>query len=176
MLIPVIYCIYKVYESNIIDEQEKLYEHLTNITPLTKGILFIVLAAITESLLYIFIKTTDLGNNPWNSVLVTYGLAAIIYGVYYIYENWNKIGEKLKEKKNEILFVILVNMFIASFGYGFRFLSIPNVDAVIHSVISYTGIGMSIIYNLIFNVEKMTSHKIGYLLGLISSLIIFQKI
>jgi len=79
-IIPVVLSIYSIYKEN-----GDLHEAFSNMNDRTKGMLFILLAAITESLLYIFIRTTDLGTNIFNGVLVTYGLAAVLYGIYYLY-------------------------------------------------------------------------------------------
>ena len=171
MLIPVVYSIYTIYSEN-----GDKHEGFTNMSNKTRGIILIILAAITESLLYLFVKTTDLGHNPWTSVLAAYGLAAILYGIYYLYNKRNDLTKIYNDNKKELLYVVLANMFIASFGYGFRFLSIPKVEPVIFSMLSYTGVFMAIIYGLIFKLEVMSLRKIISLLVLFVSLIIFQKL
>jgi hypothetical protein len=75
-----LFSIYSIYKEN-----DNKHEGFSNISNKTKGILLILLAAITESLLYLFVKTTDLGDNLWTPVFATYGLAAILYGIYYLY-------------------------------------------------------------------------------------------
>jgi drug/metabolite transporter (DMT)-like permease len=171
MIIPVVLSIYSIYS-----DKDKLKEVFTNIDDRTKGILFILLAAITESLLYIFIKTTDMGTNIFNAVLVTYGLAGILYGAYYLYNNRDELKEAYENNRNELLYMILGNIMIAGLGYGFRFLSIYHVDPVVFSILSYTGVIMSIVYGLLFKLEEMTTKKIVSLISLFISLVIFQKL
>jgi drug/metabolite transporter (DMT)-like permease len=67
-------------------------------------------------------------------------------------------------------------MFIGTLGYGFRFLSIPKVEPVIFSMLSYTGIFMAIIYGLLFRLEIMSIRKVVSLFILFISLIIFQRL
>jgi drug/metabolite transporter (DMT)-like permease len=171
MLIPVVYSIYSIYSEN-----GDKHEGFTNMSNRTKGIILIILAAVTESLLYLFVKTTNLGDNPWTSVLTAYGLAAILYGIYYLYNKRNDLTKIYNDNKKELLYVVLANMFIASFGYGFRFLSIPKVEPVIFSMLSYTGIFMAIIYGLLFKLEIMSIRKVASLFILFVSLIIFQRL
>ncbi len=171
MLIPVVLSIYSIYKEN-----GDKHEGFSNMSDRTKGILLIFLAAITESLLYLFVKTTDLGHNPWTAVLATYGLAAILYGIYYLYNKRNELVETYNKNKKQLLYVVLANMFIGSLGYGLRFLAIPKVEPVIFSMLSYTGVFMAIIYGLLFKLEIMSLRKIISLLVLFVSLIIFQKL
>jgi drug/metabolite transporter (DMT)-like permease len=171
MLIPVVLSIYSIYKEN-----GDKHEGFINMSNKTKGIFLILLAAITESLLYLFVKTTDLGDNPWTPVLATYGLAAILYGIYYLYNKRNDLRKIYNDNKKELLYVVLANMFIGTLGYGFRFLSIPKVEPVIFSMLSYTGIFMAIIYGLLFKLEVMSIRKVVSLFILFISLIIFQKL
>jgi drug/metabolite transporter (DMT)-like permease len=171
MLIPVVLSIYSIYKEN-----DNKHEGFSNISNKTKGILLILLAAITESLLYLFVKTTDLGDNLWTPVFATYGLAAILYGIYYLYNKRNDLTKIYNDNKKELLYVVLANMFIGTLGYGFRFLSIPKVEPVIFSMLSYTGIFMAIIYGLLFRLEIMSIRKVVSLFILFISLIIFQRL
>jgi drug/metabolite transporter (DMT)-like permease len=171
MLIPVVFSIYSIYKEN-----GDKHEGFTNMSNKTRGIILIILAAVTESLLYLFVKTTDLGDNPWTPVLATYGLAAILYGIYYLYNNSGKLKETYDKNKKELIYIVLANMFIGTLGYGFRFMSIPKVEPVIFSMLSYTGVFMAIIYGLLFRLEIMSIRKIISLFILFVSLIIFQRL
>jgi len=74
------------------------------------------------------------------------------------------------------MYVVLGNIMIATLGYAFRFLSIPRVEPVIFSIISYTGIFTVVLYNLLFKLEVIGIKKILSLLSLFVSLVIFQRI
>ena len=162
---PILFSIYKLYSSNKDDTV-----HKQNIY---KGIPLIIISAFTESLLYILIKTSELGNNPWNSLFITHALAAFIFGIYYFYKNnINEIKDELDNgNKKEFIYIILANIIIGFLGYSLRFYSIPRVESTIFSIISYTGILATIFYSVIFKLDTITLPKIGWIITLILSLI-----
>lgn len=172
MLIPILLTVYFIYRQNEIEpyggNDPKQNTHI--------GIPMIIGATITESLLYIFIKMSSIGVNPWNNVLVTYGLAGIMYVAYWLVRNREKAKEIWKEKKQPISRLILLNILIGSFGYGLRFAAITRVPSVIYSGLSYIGIFMAVIYGLYFRVETMSHAKIGGLFALFVWLLVFQFI
>lgn len=185
MILPIILTVYFIYKQNENGKEHTRIEHtaeqqkkMPNNPPqdVGKGIPFIIGAMITESLLYIFIKMSDIGVNPWNNVLVTYGLAGLLYGGYWTYRYGHSAVENWKEKGNEIAKLIAMNVVIGSFGYGLRFASITQLPSVVYSGLSYIGIFMAVIYGLIFKVEPMSETKIGGLVALFVWLIIFQMI
>ena len=166
-LIPVIYSIYHIYG---IGKQEAIGSELK------WGLGMIAISAITESLLYILIKSIDLGNNPWNSLFVSYSLAAILYGIYYIYDNGiDKTRDTIVANKKEVATLVLANMAIGSLGYGLRFWSIPRIPSVTHSIISYTGIFTTVLYSFYLGIEKVNISKIGYL-GMLASSLLAMKL
>jgi len=161
---PILYSIYKLYLNNKDDNQHK--------QNLKVGIPLILLAAFTESLIYITIKTTELGFNPWNSIFITYFFAAIIYTIHYF--NSNKISEIKKlyyDNKPDVHKLIFANMFIGLFGYAFRFMSIKRVPTLLYTVISYTGISSAILFGAYFNLDTINGNKIFWIICLILSLI-----
>jgi drug/metabolite transporter (DMT)-like permease len=171
MIIPVVLSIYSIYKDN-----GNLHEAFTNMSDRTKGTLFVLLAAVTESLLYIFIRTTDMGSNIFTPVLATYGLAAFLYGIYYLYNKKDELRKAYETNRKELIYVILGNIVIAILGYGFRFFAISKVEPVIFSILSYTGIFTVVLYNLLFKLEIIGIKKILSLLSLFVSLVIFQRI
>ncbi len=162
---PILFSIYNLYSSNKEDNVHKQNVY--------KGIPLMIISAFTESLLYILIKTTELGNNPWNSLFITHALAAFLFGFYYLYKNnINEIKDNLHNgNKKEFIYIILANVIIGFFGYSLRFYSIPRVESTIFSIISYTGILATIFYSAIFKLDTITIEKIGWIITLIISLI-----
>lgn len=166
-ILPVIYSIYQIYG---IGKTETLG------VDLQLGLIMIAISAITESLLYILIKSVELGNNPWNSVLVSYSLAAILYGVYYLYNNGLvQTKDTIVANKKEVFILVLLNMLIGSLGYGLRFWSIPRIPSVTHSIISYTGIFTTVLYSFYLGIEKINISKVGYL-GMLASSLLAMKL
>jgi drug/metabolite transporter (DMT)-like permease len=172
MLIPILLTVYFIYRVNEIEP----YTGIKSEQNVRLGIPMIIGAMITESLLYIFIKMSSIGVNPWNNVLVTYALAGIVYTVYWLIANRNTAKETWKNNKGKISRLILMNILIGSFGYGLRFASITQVPSVVYSALSYTGIFMAVVYGLYFQVETMSHTKIGALIALFVWLIAFQFI
>ena len=159
-IFPILFCIYNIYASN--DESTQNFK---------LGIPMIVIAALTESILYILLKSTKLGNNPWNSILVVYGLAAIIYGVFYVGSYSENITNIVINNKKEVSLLILVNIIIGLFGYGLKFFTIPKVDSVTYSIITYTGIFVTLLLSYFFKIESLSITKVFYLFCLFVSLV-----
>jgi drug/metabolite transporter (DMT)-like permease len=182
MLLPILATVYYIYKQNEKNGNENgqsgLHKDLPNNPPqdVRKGIPFIIGAMVTESLLYLFIRMSDIGVNPWNNVLVTYGLAGILYAFYWFYNYSHTVIGHWEENRDEILKLVLANVIIGSFGYGLRFASIKQLPPVVYSGLSYLGIFMAVVYGLIFKLETMSETKIGGLIALFVWLIIFQII
>ena len=146
---------------------------------LTQGTLFMLLSALTESLLYLIIKTTPLGANMWNPILFVY-LGALILGI----TGWT-IGSTLSPALSislqsilspEFAQISIYNALIGMFGYMFRFWSIPRMNTLLYSVLSYTGIITSHIFGYLFFSETLTSQALVYLSLFIVSLITIKLI
>lgn len=169
LLVPVLFCVHQIYDVNKVETNTQ--------QNLALGIPMIVVAAITESFLFLLIRSIDLGNNPWNSLLVSYALSAVLYGIYYVYQYGIKdIQSKWKSNRSEILKLIGANMAIGSFGYGLRFWSIPRLSSVTQAIISYSGIFTTLLYSFLFGFEHYTSSKLMYLVGLVVSLYTMKTI
>ena len=172
MLIPILLTVYFIYRQNEIepytDTKPTQNTHL--------GIPMIIGAMITESLLYIFIKMSSIGVNPWNNVVATYGLAGIMYVAYWLQKNRHTLKKTWTDNKYQISKLVILNILIGSFGYGLRFAAITKVPSVVYSGLSYIGIFMAVIYGLYFRVETMSEAKIGGLVALFAWLLAFQFI
>ena len=160
-IIPILFCIYNIYSADQKSEKQNF----------KLGIPMILLSAITESILYIILKTTDLGTNPWNSILIVYGLAALLYSVYYLYNNTDNIYGIVSNNKKEVGLIILVNIVIGLFGYGLKFATIPKIESTTYSIITYTGILSTLVFSYIFGIESFGTKKLLFIFGLILSLV-----
>lgn len=158
---------------------------------LPQGTLFMLLSALTESLLYLIIKTTSLGANMWNPILFVY-LGALLLGM----TGWTigTIATPFVSLPSSSLFspsqstpfqmilspefaqISIYNAFIGMFGYMFRFWSIPRISTLLYSILSYTGIITSHIFGYLFFGEILTSQSLVYLSLFIVSLITIKLI
>jgi drug/metabolite transporter (DMT)-like permease len=133
-----------------------------------KGLIMILIASITEALIYFYIRKINTKNN-WNHLFLTYFYGTLIILIYYIFKKFNNknkmISNDIENKK--ILLSLVINSIIGSLGYYLRFYATSRLNPFIYAILSYFGIFMSFIYGILFNNEKITLNKI------IGSLLIF---
>jgi drug/metabolite transporter (DMT)-like permease len=146
------------------------------------GFVMMIVAAITEALIYFVVKNIKTDNN-WNQLFIAYFFGAILSSLYifkkYILEE--KSSNKKKEdfeNNSEINFgliglAFIINGLIGSIGYWLRFYSIYRLDPSIYSILSFLGIIMAYVYGILFNNEKLDLFKIsGTILIILSNLLV----
>ncbi len=145
-----------------------------------EGFIMILLAAITEAMIYFQVRNIPTKNN-WNHLFIAYFIGTIILTLYLLYTKYyvvQKEEEKKEEKEflenfidkkdyHKILIALIINGVIGAFGYYLRFFAATRLEPSLYAFLSYIGIFMSFIYCIIFNKEKFT------ILKLIGSLLIF---
>ena len=135
-----------------------------------KGLFMILIASITEALIYFYIRKINTKNN-WNHLFLTYFYGTLIIILYYVFKKNIKIDKDKDIIKNKkILLSLVINSIIGSLGYYLRFYATTRLNTFVYAILSYFGILMSFIYGILFNNEKLTLNKfIGSLLIFISS-------
>jgi drug/metabolite transporter (DMT)-like permease len=118
-----------------------------------EGIIMIILAAITEALIYFVVRRIKTNNN-WNHLFISYFFGAIILTLYYFKSIQNI------EIKSALSLSIIINIFLGLSGYLLRFYAMSNLDAKIYAPLSYFGILMAYIYGIIINKDKITITKV----------------
>jgi drug/metabolite transporter (DMT)-like permease len=133
---------------SIIKNDTKVKEHFWN-----EGIIAAFIAALTEAIIFYFVKNIKTLNN-WNHLFLSYFIGASVLTPYL----WkNIINIKLYSGLSVSL---AVNAFIGLFGYYLRFYAITRLDTYIYAVLSYFGIVMSYVYGVVLNNDKITMQKI----------------
>jgi drug/metabolite transporter (DMT)-like permease len=167
---PVSYFIYNIYRDNS--------QNISNTFPqnLPVGIPMTIISALTESILYIILKSVNLGSNLWNPLFAIYSLSAIFYMIYYIGSLKKNDINKIKEKSNEVLWLVILNIFVGLVGQGLRFWSVTRVSTLFYAVSSYSGIFSTLVLGHYMGIEKTDTKKIMHFVGLILSLIMMQFI
>ena len=131
-----------------------------------EGIIMMILAALTETIIYFLIRDIKTFNN-WNHLFISYGLGAIILSIYF-----SKNLVNIKYTKN-ISISLIINAVIGLFGYLLRFYAISRLETKTYSALSYIGILMAYIYGIIINKDIITMKKIiGSILILIPNIIL----
>ncbi len=143
-----------------------------------EGFVMIILAAITEAMIYFQVRNIPTKNN-WNHLFIAYFIGTLIISLYLIYTKYlnpkkednkeKEVKENFESKKeyNKVLIALVINGIIGAFGYFLRFFAATRLEPSLYAFLSYIGIFMSFIYGVIFNKEKFTIVK------LIGSLLIF---
>ena len=128
---------------------------------ITMGVIYILLAAFTEALMYFYVRRIKTDNN-WNQMFFSSYLGAFLLSVFLFIKNKDK-NDDLNNKElftNNLSKMTLLNIFIGSMGYYLRFYATYRLDPLFYSMLSYFGIFMAFIYGIIFNKEKITFTKI----------------
>ena len=144
------------------------------------GVAFMLLAALTESIIYIILKYTNTGSNPWNAIFFTYfgsliiALSLFIGGFRIDKLPDTSLSSFLTNNRKPILLLLIANIFIGAIGHMLRFFSIPLLAPIIFSILSFTGIISSHIFGNWFVGESISIPTIIKLGLLIISLIIIR--
>ena len=138
----------------------------TSSTPDTKdvdfnyGLIMILLAALTEALIYFLVRRVKTTNH-WNHVFISYFLGAAIMSAYVAFNNVEFVN------KARVGLSIAINGIIGSVGYFLRFYSSYRLDPAIYAPLSYFGVVMSYVYGIAFDNETLNWQKV---LGTVSIL------
>ena len=128
---------------------------------ITMGVIYILLAAFTEALMYFYVRRIKTDNN-WNQMFFSSYLGAFLLSVFLFIKNKDKNDDSNNKElfTNNLSKMTLLNIFIGSMGYYLRFYATYRLDPLFYSMLSYFGIFMAFIYGIIFNKEKITFTKI----------------
>lgn len=139
------------------------------------GLMMIILAAITEAIIFFIIREVKT-DNSWNHLFISYYWGFIITSIYLLIDKHktDKTDKIDKTDKTDSWFyigiAILINGIIGTIGYYLRFYAIYNLNSEIYAMLSYFGIIMAYFYGVIFNNENINMYKIiGTILIVISN-------
>jgi len=184
-IIP-LFLVYSIYN----DRKDESSVDNKNQESKIKGIGYVTIAAITESIIYIILRSISV-LSPWNSVFFIYFSSLVISIIFLFfkhisnvndfkslfvenYDNQQKNEEK-KEVKIDFIKLTLINAFIGLIGYVLRFYAIPRLSPVLFSILSFTGIITSHFFGYIF-FNEVISVKTSIKLVLLILSLIFIKI
>lgn len=128
------------------------------------GFVMIIIAGITEALIFFIIKKIKTDNN-WNHLFIGYFFGSIVMSFVLFTNfasdfNFNLFKDYDISKIYLIFFGLLINGIIGSLGYYLRFFSIYKLEPNIYAVLSYFGILMAYFYGILFNNESIDIFKI----------------
>ena len=120
------------------------------------GVAMGILAAITETMIFVFIKSnTDAQASPFYSVNHLYpaGLAMLLgYGIF----NKNIVDTSSVNWTKLLGF----NALLGFTGYIARFYAIPKIPTIVFSLLSFFGVTFGYIWGMLFTGDKPTSRAL----------------
>ena len=141
---------------------------LTQRTKSILGIAMILLAALTEAIIYFIvrhIKTT----NSWNHVFLSYAAGAILYTVMY----FNEI--KTIKINDPLTLSLGLNGCLGLAGYVLRFFSISRLSPFTYALLSNVGIIMSFVYGYFISGETITAMNVAGALCIMIACVMARK-
>lgn len=120
------------------------------------GLAMILLAALTEALIYFMVRRIKTDNH-WNHVFLSYMMGFIVISGY-LFGSGNNFGKTMLPRMS---LAIGLNGFIGSVAYFLRFFAASNLAASIFAPLAYFGMVMSYVYGIVFNQETLSWEKVG---------------
>ena len=114
------------------------------------GVICGILSALTETIIYLTVKSDIASISPFVQLLRTYLLGGIISLAMII---GNKIPEIRILKSEYIVMIILFNLVIGFLGYVLRFYIIPRLSTLKFNSLIFIGVTFSYIWGYIFGKE-----------------------
>jgi drug/metabolite transporter (DMT)-like permease len=132
------------------------------------GLIMILLAALTEALIYFLVRRIKTPNN-WNHVFISYFLGAVLMTAYSIY-NFKDIGSGLESAdKSRVGLAVIINGIIGTVGYFLRFFASYRLEPEVYAPLSYFGVVMSYVYGLTFDNDTLNWKKVLGTLSILAS-------
>lgn len=151
---------------------DKAIDKPTNPRIYKYGIIMGILAAITETMIFIFVRSnTDAQASPYYTVNHLYpaGLAMLlIYGIFHT--------DVVDTSKLNWVKLLGFNAALGFTGYIARFYAIPKIPAIIFSLLSFFGVTFGTIWGVLYG-EKVTMKSLvggGLIVGATGVLRYFQ--
>ena len=129
-----------------------------------EGYIMIVLAALTEAIIYFIVRYIKTRNN-WNHLFLSYFLGTFLF-TFIGFSEITKITIS-----SNLSISLLINAIIGLCGYLLRFYAATRLDPTVYAQLSYIGIVMAYMYGFIFNGERITIQKVIGTICIIISII-----
>jgi len=124
-------------------------------TDFTYGIAMVLLAALTEALIYFMVRRIKTDNH-WNHVFLSYFVGFVAFTGYLLVK-----GTDLPIREGRMGLAVGLNGFIGAVAYFLRFFAASNLAASIFAPLAYFGMVMSYVYGIVFNQETLSWEKVG---------------
>jgi len=118
-----------------------------------QGVLYMIVAAITEALIYFQVIKIKTKNN-WNHIFISYFFGLLLLFLFRYQKSEMKMD-------GTVIVTSLFYIFILLVGYYLRFYAMNHLHINYYSILSYLGILFTYLYGFIFLKEKMNIYNIS---------------
>ena len=109
-----------------------------------------ILAAITETLLYVFVRwNKEASLSPFHTILQLYPVGLLVILAYLFVQ-----PSSLDTNPHHLLPLFGFNALIGFVGYATRFYAIPKVPTVVFSLLSFVGVVFGYLWGFLFTADK----------------------
>jgi len=110
-----------------------------------------LLAAATETGIYLLFRDLPKETLPWKRMLELYGGSFLLWGGLALSGLWKGAAGSLQI--SSAVAMVLFNLLIGFVGYGLRFFTIPKISTVAFSALSFFGIISAYMFGWLFQSE-----------------------
>ncbi len=118
------------------------------------GIAMAIVAALTETGIYLWFKRHPESKQPWTDITTIYGGSAILW--LLLVPLFLLLGTSFGASASDVSIMVLFNIFVGFLGYALRFFTIPNISTVAFSSLSFVGVIASYLLGWLFVGEVPT--------------------
>ena len=126
---------------------------LSSLSPSTMGIIAALVAALTETLLYVFVRWTAVkeASTPFTAILQLYPIGLLVLLAFI------GINPSILDLRPHILLPLFgFNALIGFIGYATRFYTIPKVSTLVFSLLSFVGVLFGYLWGHWFTSDRIT--------------------
>jgi hypothetical protein len=123
------------------------------------GVAAALLAAATETGIYLWFRDLPKQTLPWKRMLEMYGGSFLLWGGLAISGLWKGGAGPLRT--SSIVAMVLFNLLVGFVGYGMRFFTIPKVSTIAFSALSFFGIVAAYLFGWFFQGETPSWTALG---------------
>jgi drug/metabolite transporter (DMT)-like permease len=139
----------------------------------TLGVVLALMAAATETGIYLLFKQLKPEENSFKQMFSMYGGSAIIWTAMALLGLFSFSGSL---SKKALSIMVLFNVFVGFLGYGARFFAIPKVSTIAFSAISFFGIISAYLFGWLFEGETVNwMSGLGALAIMIANVVLVRE-
>ncbi len=118
------------------------------------GIAMAIVAALTETGIYLWFKRNPEAKQPWTDMTTMYGGSSLLW--LLLIPLFLVLGTSFGASATDISIMVAFNIFVGFLGYALRFFTISNISTVAFSSLSFVGVIASYLLGWFFMGEIPT--------------------